>query len=152
MARMHTKKHGKAKSRKPNLDLVKAKEAGMSKQEIEDLIVSYAKQGTRLSVIGQTLKDKHNVPNIRHALGKRLASIAKEKGVGTEFPQDLMDLIREAVRMRRHLSLNKNDVHNKLGLTRVESKVWRLSKYYKREGVLPSDWKYDPEKAALLVK
>ena len=35
---------------------------------------------------------------------------------------------------------------------RVEAKIWRLSNYYKENGQLPSDWKYDPVKVALLIK
>jgi len=31
----------------------------------------------------------------------------------------------------------------------VEAKIYKLSRYYKREGVLPSDWKYTPKAIAL---
>ncbi|MFZ8854922.1 MAG: 30S ribosomal protein S15, partial [Thermofilaceae archaeon] len=31
----------------------------------------------------------------------------------------------------------------------VESKIHRLVRYYKREGVLPPDWRYEPEKIVL---
>ncbi|RLJ09834.1 MAG: 30S ribosomal protein S15, partial [Candidatus Aenigmatarchaeota archaeon] len=31
-------------------------------------------------------------------------------------------------------------------------KIRRLVKYYKRKKVLPPDWKYDPERAKLIVK
>ena len=51
-----------------------------------------------------------------------------------------------------NLEKNHNDTHNKVRLIRTESKIWRLTKYYKRRGVLPADWAYDPKTAALLVK
>ena len=54
--------------------------------------------------------------------------------------------------MREHLRTNRSDKHNRTKLIHVESKIARLAKYYTREGVLPADWKYDPETAALLVK
>jgi small subunit ribosomal protein S15 len=34
----------------------------------------------------------------------------------------------------------------------MESRIRRLVKYYVREGVLPQGWRYEPKKAALLVK
>ncbi len=123
-----------------------------SVEEIEKLITEYTKQGISPTLIGQYLKDKHNVPYIRAAMKKRLGAFLKEKKLEGELPQDLVDLIRKALRMRRHLESNKQDVHNRVSLGKIEAKVWRLSRYYKKEGVLPADWKYDPEKAALTIK
>ena len=47
---------------------------------------------------------------------------------------------------------NKKDYTSKRGLELTESKIRRLAKFYKREGALPVDFKYDPDKAKLLVK
>ncbi len=153
MARMHTGKHGKSKSRKPIVEIGTIPESvKLTKEEIEDKIISYNKQGASLSMIGQYLKDRDGVPYIRQALGKRLAEFLNEKGASKEIPQDLLDLMKRAVKMRKHLAVNKQDAHNKTRLIRVESKIWRLGKYYKREGKLPKDWKYDPAKAALIIK
>jgi small subunit ribosomal protein S15 len=33
----------------------------------------------------------------------------------------------------------------------IESKIRRLSKYYLKNNVLPAGWRYDPDKARLLV-
>ncbi|TMS41309.1 MAG: 30S ribosomal protein S15, partial [Methanobacterium sp.] len=38
------------------------------------------------------------------------------------------------------------------GLRIVESRIRRLVSYYRNEGVLPEDWRYEPNQAALLVK
>ncbi|MCL5011319.1 MAG: 30S ribosomal protein S15, partial [Candidatus Marsarchaeota archaeon] len=62
-----------------------------------------------------------------------------------------VQLIKRAVRLRNHLKNNKKDLSNTNSLKRVESKILRSVKYY-RGRKLPSDWKYEPEKAALLVK
>ncbi len=153
MARMHTGKHGKAKSRKPEVEIGKAPEdAKLSKAEIEKIIEDYSKQGMGPEIIGQYLKDKHGVPYIRQIMGKRLVQIMDERKLSRALPADMLNLMKKAVGMRKHLSSNKQDLHNRLRLVRTESKIWRLSKYYKREGTLPKDWKYDPEQAALIIK
>ncbi|MGC8479355.1 MAG: 30S ribosomal protein S15 [Candidatus Micrarchaeia archaeon] len=152
MARMHTKKHGKSKSRKPVVEMGKVPEGSPSKDEIEKIIEEHMKKGVEPRVIGQRLKNENKVPYIKQVFGKRLVKIMEEKGYKQEFPQDLMDLMKRAVNLRAHLTVNKKDIHNKLRLNRVESKIWRLTKYYKKEGVVAQDWSYDPEKAALIVK
>ena len=53
--------------------------------------------------------------------------------------------------VRKHLKENKRDKSNAIKLSHVESKIKRLVVYY-RGKKLPKDWKYEPEKAALLVK
>ena len=150
MARMHTKKHGKAKSRKPEESAAVPSKKG--KEEINGIIKEYMKKGVGPALIGQYLKDKEGVPYVKHTFGKRLTHVMKDQGYAPEFPQDMMDLMRKAVNLRKHLGKNKQDMHNKTSLIRVESKIWRLTRYYKREGVLPMEWKYDPVKAALVVK
>ncbi|MCL5100798.1 MAG: 30S ribosomal protein S15 [Candidatus Marsarchaeota archaeon] len=153
MARMHSGKHGKSKSRKPTVEIGSKPEwLKLSTEEIEDKIVNYAKQGVRPAQIGQKLKNEDNVLYIKQAMSKRLGVILKEKKVAQDLPADLTDLIRKALKMRKHLEKNKQDVHNRIRLVRTESKIWRLSKYYKKSGTLPVNWKYDPEKAALTIK
>ncbi len=153
MARMHTGRHGKSKSRKPAMEPGKRpEELKLSDEEIVKLIVDYAKQGKPQALIGQMLKEKHGVPYIKQQFNKRLNAILVENGVKADIPQDLMDLLKRAITLRRHIERNHNDAHNKTSLGRVESKIWRLSNYYKRTGDMPSDWKYDPVKVALLIK
>ncbi len=153
MARMHSKKRGKSKSRKPMLEPSAVPEnQGMAKEQIVDAIISYSKQGLTPAMIGERLKKEHSVPYIKQVMGKRLSVILKENGQGSEIPSDLMDLMKKAVKINEHLAKNGQDVHNKRNLRRTESKIWRLSKYYIRSGTLPSTWKYDPQQAALLIK
>ena len=38
------------------------------------------------------------------------------------------------------------------GLQITESKINKLAKYYRREGVLPEDWKFDRKTAKLLIE
>ena len=150
MARMHTKKRGRSKSKKPRNSNAKMWVA-QSEAEITDLIEKLAREGKREAEIGLILRDTHGIPGAKSVLGRKLGAVLAEKKLTPQYPSDLIDLIRTAVGMRQHLEANKKDLHNKLRLTRVESKIKRLVKYY-RGNKLPEGWKYEPEKAALLVK
>jgi small subunit ribosomal protein S15 len=151
MARMHSKRHGKSKSRKP-LPEDMGEPKSVDKAKIEELIVGYANSGMDPARIGQKLKEEHDMPYIKHYMGKRLAKILEEKGVAGTMPADLMDLMKKAVSMNAHLSKNKRDLHNSLKLKKIESKIWRLTKYYIRKGSLPAGWRYDAKQAELLIK
>ncbi len=151
MARMHTRRRGKSGRKRP-----KAKTAPpwvpLSTGEVRELIVELAKKGTPPSQIGIIMRDQYAVPSVKALTGKTITEIMEEEGVLPDYPEDLLNLIKRAVRMREHLEKHKKDIHNRVRLTRVESKIHRLVKYYKRVGRLPKDWKYTPETAALLVK
>lgn len=149
MARLHTRRHGKSKSRKaPGGDAG----AGVDREALDQAIIAYAKQETKPALIGEKLKKELGAKDLRQVLGKRLTSYMEEKGVKSDIPYDLLDLMAKAVNMRKHLASNNNDVHNKTRLQRVESKIWRLSKYYKGAGKLPADWRYDPAQAELRIR
>jgi len=151
MARMHSKRHGKSKSRKPLAEELGAAK-DFDKKSIEEAITNYAKQGMEPAMIGQKLKTDHQMPYIKHYMGKRLGVILKEKGVSAEMPPDLMDLMKKAVNLNAHLAKNIQDFDNRTRLRRIESKIWRLTRYYIKKGVLPSTWRYDPKLAELLIK
>ncbi len=153
MARMHTGGRGKSKSRKPEIEAGKTPEWFTGdKKELEKKIEGYAKQNMHPAKIGQILNEEDKVKNLRQVLGARLVTFLNGKGLKNEFPRDLMDLIKKAVKLRDHLSKNTRDVYNKMRLVRVESKIHRLSNYYHAKGSIPQGWKYEPEKAKLLVK
>ena len=61
------------------------------------------------------------------------------------------NLIKRAARVRRHLEEHPKDYHSKRGLQLIESKIYRLSRYYKRKGVLPKDWRYRPERVSIFA-
>lgn len=148
---MHSKRHGKSKSRKPLPEDVSVP-AELDRKQVEEIIVAYAKQGMKPAMIGQKLKNEHNVPYVKHYMGKRLGDILEEKGVKGQMPADLMDLMEKAVRMNAHIDSNKQDKSNSIRLRRIESKIWRLTKYYIRTGALPQNWRYDVQQAKLLIK
>lgn len=151
MARMHSKRHGKSKSRKPLTELI-GEPKEFDREKVEEIIVNYAKEGMEPAMIGQKLKSDHGIPYIKHYMGKRLAKIMEEKGVKEEMPADMMDLMKKAVKMNSHMEKNKQDYHNAKKLKGVEAKIWRLTKYYISKGILPEGWRYNPKQAALLIK
>jgi small subunit ribosomal protein S15 len=59
-------------------------------------------------------------------------------------------LLRKASRLAVHLERNKKDKYNVRALQNVEAKIHKLAKYYKREGTLPEDWKYEAKTASLV--
>ncbi len=123
-----------------------------STEEIEEIILKLRKEGKSTSVIGVILRDQYGIPDVKSVTEMKITKILEKHGQTEEYPEDLMNLIRKAVNIRDHLKENPKDLHTKRGLQLVESRIRRLVKYYTREGVLPEGWRYEPKKAALLVK
>lgn len=147
---MHTRKKGKSRSKRKYAQGSYAW-VSTSKNEVMEIIEKLAKEGRTESEIGRVLRDTYGVPSVRVALGKSMSAYLKEKGLQKKYPSDMIDLIRRATNLRKHLKMNSRDQGNKTKLGHIESKIKRLVSYY-RGKKLPADWKYDPEEAALLVK
>lgn len=130
----------------------KLKMESRSAEEIEGLVVKLAKKGVPPSKIGIILRDKYAVPSVRQATGKKMIEILESKDVSPEIPEDLMRLIEKAVDLYDHLDSNPNDIRSQRSLDQLESRIHKLTKYYKREGRLPPDWRYNRDRAALLVR
>jgi len=126
--------------------------SGASAGKVEELVVKLAKEGHSASKIGIILRDQYEVPSVKQAVGKSIMQILEARGIKHELPEDLMNLIKKAVALHRHLARNRKDFASKHGLGLVEAKINRLAKYYVRMGVLPTGWRYEPEKAVLLVR
>ena len=150
MARLHSKKHGKSRSRHPKRWEVPEWQQ-LSKEEVEQIIIKLARQGEAPSKIGMILRDVYGVPSIRAVFQAKLYDVLRREQL-LKLPEDLLSLLRKAVRVHNHLQRNKKDVHNKVKYQHIVSKINRLVKYYKRKGVLDPKWKYTPETAALLVR
>ena len=99
------------------------------------------------------LRDKHAVPNVRLVVGKRLGQVLAENEMGGTYPEDMMNLMRQAVAIINHLgSGNHKDLHNKRALEITESKIRRLANYYKGENRLPAEWRYKRDELRLMVE
>lgn len=151
MARMHSRKRGKSGRKRP-----KAKTSpewvDVDKAKVEEIIIKMAKEGIPPSKIGLALRDKYSVPDIKPVIGMSMAAFLKKKKTGSEYPEDFIELIKRAVRIKKHLKKTSKDVHNKSKYIHVVSKINRLAKYYQKKGTIPKGWKYDPEQAELLIK
>ena len=150
MARIHSPKRGKSRS-KPPVRTSSPYWIAYSPDEIEEIALRLNKEGISKSEIGIILRDQYGVPGVRLVTGRRLSKLLGENDIQEDFPEDFLLLMRKAVNLRDHLAKNKSDVGAKKGLTLIEAKIRRLQKYYWKRGVIPRDWRYDPEKAALLV-
>ncbi|CAK9298450.1 unnamed protein product [Gordionus sp. m RMFG-2023] len=106
-------------------------------EEVKEHIFKYAKKGLTPSQIGIKLRDQHGV--------------AQACGLAPAIPEDLHNLIKKAVAMRKHLEKNRKDKDCKFRLILVESRIHRLARYYKRKSILPPNWKYDSSTASALV-
>jgi len=145
-----SKERGKSHSTRPP-KIVKPEWIDTPPEKVEELVVNLYKKGYSLSMIGIILRDQYGIPLVKAITGKKMLRILKERGMAPEIPEDLYNLIRRAIRIRRHLEEHPKDYHSKRGLQLIESKIYRLSRYYKRKGILPPDWKYEPEKMAIYV-
>jgi len=118
-------------------------------EEVEALVVKLAKEGNNPSKIGLILRDKHGIALTKPIMNKSITKILKDAGIVPTIPEDLDILLRKASRLAAHLEKNKVDQHNKRSLQVIEARIHGLSKYYKREKILPPDWKYEPKIASI---
>ena len=84
-------------------------------------------------------------------LGKRIGAVISEARNPSEYPEDLMNLMKKAVALIEHVGSNPKDLHNKRSLGLTESKIRRLARYYIDEGRLPQEWRYRREEVRLMV-
>jgi len=124
----------------------------MKREEVKRIIIELAKKGYGPSMIGLILRDSYGIPNVKKVVGKKISEILEENNLLPEIPEDLLNLLKRAVKLREHLKIHRKDKHSARGLIMIESKIKALVKYYKRVGKLPKDWEYDPEKAKILVQ
>ncbi len=151
MARMYSRRKGKAGSSKPSQPSVPSW-VRYKEKEIELLITKLVKEGKSTSQIGIILRDTYGVPSTKVITKKTITQILRDKKLLSEIPEDLLALIRKSIAVNKHLEVNKKDEAAKRGLTLTESKIRKLIKYYKKTGRLPSEWRYDPKRAGMFTE
>jgi len=153
MARMHTRRKGQSGSKRPST-LLKPEwiEEEKNAEWVEEKVIELAKAGNTPSMIGTILRDQYGIPLVKIITGKSVLDILRANDLTRRVPEDLRNLIAAAARMRRHLEENKKDYVSKRSLQLAESKIHRLSKYYRKQQVLSADWKYSPDQAAVLLR
>jgi small subunit ribosomal protein S15 len=118
-------------------------------EEVEALIVKLAKEGNSPSRIGTILRDQHSVPLAKPITGKRVMTVLRENELAPSMPEDLTSLLKKAESLALHLEKNKTDLYNRRALQLIETKIHKISRYYKRKGVLPPNWKYEARIASI---
>ncbi len=151
MARMHTRKRGKASSKRPVRE-GKPSWVTIGSEELDQLIVKLKREGLTKSKLGMILRDQYGIPKVKELRGIRISKILKTNGIEDQVPEDLSALLSKAVNLNKHLVLNPKDLKNRRGLELVEAKIKRLSDYYKRKSKLPANWSYSKAASELSVK
>jgi small subunit ribosomal protein S15 len=147
MARLYSGKRGSSGSTRP----VSRRPPAWFKyepEEIEALVQKLSKEGNLPSIIGQILRDRYGVPLVSQVVNKRLVTLLPTEA-RPRVPEDLEALVKKAASAARHLEKNRKDYPNKRDLALIESKIHRLSAYYRAMGKLPKEWQYKPVAASL---
>jgi len=147
---MHSRKKGKSGSTRP-ARLEKPVWVELSADEVESEVIKLARKGHSQSMIGVKLRDSYGVPLVKVVTGKSIRQILEENDIIPPLPEDLSNLVKKALKLRKHLETNHKDLESTKGLQRIESKIYRLIKYYKKKKVLAQDFKYDVEKVRTIV-
>ncbi|KAH3743856.1 40S ribosomal protein S13 [Pelomyxa schiedti] len=119
--------------------------------EVCELICKLARKGLTPSQIGTILRDSHGIGQVRMVTGGKILRILKINGLAPTIPEDLYCLIKKAVSMRKHLERNHRDKDTKYRLILIESRIYRIARFYKRTRQLPPTWRYDSATASTLV-
>ena len=97
------------------------------------------------------LRDQDGIPLVKAVTGSKILRILKKNGkkelsfvivgLAPSLPEDMYFLIKKAVAVRKHLERNRKDRDSKFRLILIESRIHRLTRYYKRTEQLPPTWK-----------
>jgi small subunit ribosomal protein S15 len=118
-------------------------------EEVEAFVIKLAKEGHSLSSIGTILRDQYAIPLVKPITGKSISAILEDAGLAPSMPEDLANLVKKAQALAVHIDKNKKDLHNKRSMQVIEARIHKLSRYYKRQGVLPKNWKYEAKIASI---
>jgi len=151
MARLYSRKRGKAGSTRP-LNPKKPSWIRYKAKEIELLISKIAKTGKPASEIGLIMRDSYGIPDVKLITGKRISKILEEKKLTPKIPDDLLSLIKRSVQIKTHMEKNHHDKTALRGWQLTTSKINRLVKHYKATQKMPLDWKLDEQSIKLYVE
>ncbi|HEX7482125.1 MAG TPA: 30S ribosomal protein S15 [Candidatus Bathyarchaeia archaeon] len=118
-------------------------------EEVDSFIIKLAKEGHSMSAIGTILRDQYAIPLVKPITGKSISDTLKAANLAPTMPEDLGNLMKKAQSLAVHMDKNKKDLHNKRNMQIIEAQIHKLSRYYKREGVLDKKWKYVPKIASV---
>ena len=139
---MHAHTRGKSHSTRPSSKSVPTW-VSIGHSYLTSLIVKmYNEDGLTASQIGIILRDEYGIPLVKPILGKTITDVLRENGVKQDMPEDLDRLVKKALGLQRHLMTHNSDRRNVRSLELIESKIHRLSRYYKKRDKIDKNWKY----------
>ncbi|KAE8214312.1 hypothetical protein CF319_g375 [Tilletia indica] len=150
MGRMHSKGKGISSSALP-YRRTPPSWLKTTPEEVSQHIYKLARKGYTPSRIGVELRDSHGIAQVRFVTGNKILRILKGEGLAPEIPEDLYHLIKKAVSVRKHLERNRKDRDAKFRLILIESRIHRLTRYYKSKGAVAPTFKYESATASTLV-
>jgi small subunit ribosomal protein S15 len=118
-------------------------------EEVESFIIKLAKEGHSMSSIGTILRDQYAIPLAKPIIGKSISDVLQAAGLASKMPEDLSNLMKKAQGLAVHIDKNKKDLHNKRNMQIIEARIHKLSRYYKREGIVAKNWKYEAKIASV---
>jgi small subunit ribosomal protein S15 len=107
-----------------------------------NIVKMYNEDGLTASQIGIVLRDEYGIPLVKPILGKTITDVLRDNGVKQDMPEDLDRLVKKALGLQRHLRSHNSDRRNVRSLELIESKIHRLSRYYKNRDRIGKNWKY----------
>ena len=102
-----------------------------------------------MSSIGTVLRDQYAIPLVKPLTGKSISDILESANLSPNMPEDLANLMKKAQSLAVHMDKNKKDLHNKRNMQIIEARIHKLSRYYKREGVISKNFKYEAKIASV---
>src|SRR5512141_2009237 len=118
-------------------------------EEEEAFIIKLAKEGHSMSSIGTILRDQYAIPLAKPIIGKSISDVLQAAGLASKMPEDLSNLMKKAQGLAVHIDKNKKDLHNKRNMQIIEARIHKLSRYYKREGIIDKKFKYEAKIASV---
>jgi small subunit ribosomal protein S15 len=118
-------------------------------EEVEAFIIKLAKEGHNMSAIGTILRDQYAIPLVKPITGKSISDTIESANLTPAMPEDLANLMKKAQALAVHMDKNKKDLHNKRNMQIIEAQIHKLSRYYKREGVIDKKFKYEAKIASV---
>jgi len=118
-------------------------------EEVEAFIIKLGKEGHNMSSIGTILRDQYAIPLVKPITGKSISATLEAAGLRPTMPEDLANLMKKAQALAVHMDKNKKDLHNKRNMQIIEAQIHKLSRYYKREGVIDKKFKYEAKIASV---
>jgi len=151
---MHSRRRGSSGSDRPVAD-DPPEWSDVDEDAVESRVVELAEAGHSPSEIGLRLRDEGvqgtPVPDVSLATGRKVTEILGDHDAAPDLPEDLRNLMEQAVGLREHMDDHPGDHQNRRALQNTESKIRRLVDYY-RGDELDEEFSYSYETAKRLLE